>query len=389
MNPFTARLFIGMLALIPSLSPAREGQLENERHDELGSLMSAEKSMQSPGSTVSANTSATDSNLDLGAMLKPVPATAKFEDPGFIVWCGTMLRDEHGKCHLYYSRWPRALGHYAWVSHSEVAHAVADNPLGPYKFVDVALPERGANMWDGHCTHNPTVLKFGTKYYLYYMGNTGDRKITQGLNWTHRNNQRIGVAVADSPSGPWVRSNDPLIATTPGFHDALCNNNPSVTQRPDGGYLMVYKAVGDKGKPPFGGPVVHVVATSENPTGPFKKHPDPVFTKPGDAFAAEDPFIWRGKDRYWAIVKDFKGSFTGQGASLALFESADGIAWKSAAHPLVSTLNLKWADGTTMKLCKLERPQIYLEEGSPSVLFCAAAPVDDLNASFNVQIPLK
>ena len=214
-------------------------------------------------------------------MIQPVPLTAKFEDPGYIVWCGTMLRDEQGKCHLFYSRWPRALGHYAWVTHSEVAHAVADHPLGPYKFVSVALPERGKDKWDGLCTHNPTVMKFGSKYYLYYMGNTGDRKKAKDLNWTHRNNQRIGVAVADSPNGPWTRSDKPLIPTTPGFHDGLCNNNPTVTRRPEGDYLMVYKGIGDKGKTPFGGPVVHVVATSDSPTGPFKKHPNPVFTKPG------------------------------------------------------------------------------------------------------------
>ncbi len=328
-------------------------------------------------------------DYDFAKMIRPVPATAKFEDPGFIVWCGTMVRDDSGKCHLFYSRWPKALGHYAWVTSSEVAHAVSDSPLGPYKFVDVALPARGAKFWDGLCTHNPTVMKFGKKYYLYYMGNTGDGKLSQNLNWSHRNNQRIGVAVADSPSGPWTRSDKPLIDSTPGFHDALCLANPSVTQKPDGGYLMVYKAVGAKGKMPFGGPVVHVVATSDGPTGPFKKLPDPVFTAEGSTFAAEDPFIWRGPDRYWAIVKDFKGSFTKVGTSLALFESADGIKWKPAAHPLVSTLEIKYADGTTAKLMKLERPQVLLENGEPAVLFCAAAPDGKLEESFNVQIPLK
>lgn len=328
-------------------------------------------------------------DYDFSKMIQPVPPTAKFEDPGFIVWCGTMVRDEEGKCHLFYSRWPRKLGHYAWVTHSEVAHAVADQPLGPYKFVDVALPERGADKWDGLCTHNPTVLKFGKKYYLYYMGNTGDRKPGKSLNWSHRNNQRVGVAVADSPNGPWIRSDKQLIEPTPGFHDGLCLANPSVVQRPDGGYLMVYKAVGDKGKAPFGGPVVHVVATSDSPTGPFQKHPNPVFTKPGDAFAAEDPFIWRGKDRYWAVVKDFKGGFTKAGPSLALFESKNGIDWKVAANPLVSKIELKWTDGTTSKLMKLERPQIYLENGEPAVLFCAAAPDGKLDESYNVQIPLK
>jgi hypothetical protein len=329
-------------------------------------------------------------DYDFTKMIQPVPASAKFVDPGYIVWCGTAIRDDQGKYHMLYSRWPSELGHYAWVTHSEIAHAVADNPLGPYKFVSVALPARGKEFWDGLCTHNPAVVKFGEKYYLYYMGNTGDGKATKGtLNWSHRNNQRIGVAVADHPAGPWTRSDTPLIAPTPGFHDAQCLANPSVTQRPDGGYLMVYKAVADKGKQPFGGPVVHVVATSDSPTGPFKKHPDPVFTSPGSSFAAEDPYIWRGSDRYWAIVKDFNGNFTKAGTSLALFDSSDGIAWKPSTHTLVSTLELKWADGNTQKLMKLERPQLVLENGRPSVLFCAAAPTGDINKSFNVQIPLK
>jgi predicted GH43/DUF377 family glycosyl hydrolase len=328
-------------------------------------------------------------DYDFTKMIQPAPASAKFEDPGYIVWCGTMVKGDDGKYHMLYSRWPAKLGHYAWVSHSEVAHAVADHPLGPYQPTGVALPERGESFWDGLCTHNPTIVKFGKKYYLYYMGNTGDRKPGSPLNWTHRNNQRIGVAVADSPAGPWVRSDKPLIEPTPDFHDALCLANPSVVERPDGGYLMVYKAVGRQNKLPFGGPVVHVVATSDSPTGPFKKHPDPVFTHPGSSFAAEDPFIWQSEGTYWAIVKDFKGGFTHAGPSLALFRSADGFDWKPAAHPLVSKLEVRWRDGKTSALMKLERPQIYFENNQPAVLLCAAAPTNQLNESFNVQIPLK
>ncbi len=262
---------------------------------------------------------------DFAALLQPVPFAAKFADPDYYIWCGTMVRGDDGKCHLFYSRWPRKLGHYAWVTHSEVAHAVADTPLGPFRHVGVALPARGAAFWDGLCTHNPTVRRFGGKYYLYYMGNTGDGVAMKTLNWTHRNSQRIGVAVADSPDGPWQRADAPLIAPTPGFYDALCCANPSVTERLGGGYLMVYKAVGDKNKLPFGGPVLHVVAFSDSPTGPFQKQPKPVFTKENVAFAAEDPFIWTQDGRYWAIVKDNAGHFTGRGKSTALFESADGL----------------------------------------------------------------
>jgi len=328
-------------------------------------------------------------DLDLAAMVQPVPATAKFSDPDYYIWCGTMVRGDDGLCHLFYSRWPRKLGFNAWVTHSEIAHAIADNPLGPYRHKAVVLPARGQEFWDGLCMHNPTVMRFGDKYYLYYMGNTGDSVAMKGLNWTHRNNQRIGVAVADNPDGPWTRFDQPLIAPTPGFYDALCCANPSVTARPGGGYLMVYKAVGDKKPLPFGGPVLHVAATSDNPTGPFQKHPDPVFVKAGVAFAAEDPFIWSSGQLYWAVVKDMAGHFTGRGKSLALFESEDGFRWTLAKHSLVSMTEVVWEDGRRQKLNSLERPQVWLENGEPAVLFCAVAENEQRPHSFNIHIPLK
>jgi hypothetical protein len=328
-------------------------------------------------------------DLDLAAMIQSVPATAKFADPDYYIWCGTMVRGDDGVYHLFYSRWPRALGHNAWVTHSEIAHAVGSDPLGPFKHKDVALPARGKQYWDGLCTHNPTIQKFAGKYYLYYMGNTGDGQAMKTLNWTHRNNQRIGVAVADSPAGPWQRFDKPLVAPTPGFIDALCCTNPSVTRRPDGGYLMVYKAVGDKNRLPFGGPVLHAVATSDSPTGPFKKHPTPVFIKEGVAFAAEDPFVWCDGTRYLAIVKDNAGHFTGRGKSTALFESADGFDWRLAKHPLVATTEIRWADGRVQKLNSLERPQLLFEGGKPIVLLFAADEDKTRPHSYNVRIPLQ
>jgi len=330
-----------------------------------------------------------DSDPDFASMIQPVPDRAAFSEPGYHVWCGTMARDGDGVCHLFYSRWRREFGFEAWVTHSEIAHAVAGDPLGPYQFKDVALPARGSHRWDGLCTHNPTVKRFGGRYYLYYTGDTGDGRAVPGLNWIHRNNQRIGVAVADHPNGPWQRSDVPLIDVTPGFFDALCCNNPSVTDRPDGGYLMVYKAVGNRGEPPFGGPVVHVVATSGDPAGPFTKHPRPVFVKEGVHFPAEDPFIWRRRGQYFAIVKDMGGYFTGAGRSLALFESRDGFDWKLARHSLVSRTAIPWRNGTLQNLYALERPQVWFENGRPAVLFCAADTDEGHTRTFNVQIPLR
>lgn len=254
---------------------------------------------------------------DFAAMMQPVPATAKFIHPDYYIWCGTMVKGDDGKYHVFYSRWPRALGHYAWVTHSEVAHAVGDSPFGPFRHKNVALPARGKEFWDGLCTHNA-----------------------------------------------------------------------SVTRRQDGGYLMVYKCAAKKGKPPSYGPVMHMVATSESPAGPFKKHPKPIFTKQGEHFPAEDPYIWHSGGRYWAIVKDMRGVFTGQGKSTALFESADGFEWKLAAHPLVATTEITWADGRKQRLHSLERPQLFFENGKPILIMFACDEDKQRSHSFNVQIPL-
>ena len=340
--------------------------------------------------SVAAVPSATE--YDFGAMLQPVPVTAKFSDTDYNIWCGSAIKGHDGKYHMFYSRWPRRLGHLAWVTHSEVAHAVGAAPFGPWKHQDVALPARGTSFWDGSCTHNPTVLRIGNKFYLYYMGNYGDGVVKSPLNWEHRNHQRIGVAVADSPDGPWQRFDKPVlnISSDTNAPDALVVTNPSVTERPDGGVLMIYKAVGLKRALPFGGPVVHLAATAENPLGPFTKHSGEVFGAQGVMFAAEDPFIWRGADRYWAVVKDNDGHFTKRGYSLALWESADGFDWKLSSHPFVANPgSIQWTASHEDKLTALERPQLLIEDGRLVALCCAAADNKARTGSFNVQIPIK
>jgi len=320
-----------------------------------------------------------------------------FKSETWSIWGGSLVKGSDGLYHMLYSRWPKAPG-WIWVSHSEIAHAVAESPFGPFRHVDVALPPRGAAWWDGLCTHNPNVHEFDGKYYLYYMGNTGDGKILgepgrEKLNWLHRNNQRIGVAVADSPSGPWRRFDTPLIdvSADPEAWDSLMTSNPAVCRRPDGGYLMIYKAVGKKFPLPAGGPVVHMVATAESPTGPFVKHPDPVFMHEGERFPAEDPYVWYQAGKYRAIVKRMnlgkgKGRF-----SLVHYDSEDGIHWQPARFYEISERVVEWEDGEVQQFDHLERPQVYLENGEPVALLCAADVRDEhgVRHSFNIQIPLK
>ncbi len=337
-----------------------------------------------------------DTNKEFVLEFGSAPGTAVFRTDSFQVWGATLTRGNDGLYHMFYSRWLKSLGS-AWTTHSEIAHAVSESPFGPFEPKDVALPPRGAEYWDGLCTHNPTIHKFDGRYYLYYMGNTGDginySTPTKGkLNWVHRNNQRIGVAVADDPNGPWERMDVPLVDASEDTTaiDAKLVTNPSIARGPDGKYVMVYKAVGKKRPGIAGGPVVHCVATSDSPTGPFKKYPNPIFTAEGSDFPAEDPSIFYYKGKFRAIVKDMHGAFTDAGKSLVYFESDNGIDWQPSKNPLASILQVKWEDKGVEKVELLERPQVYMEDGKPAVVLCAVKTtteegVEDLR---NVQIPL-
>lgn len=337
----------------------------------------------------------TPSNLKIE--LGKISSQSVFANDSMSIWGGSVVKGEDGLYHMFYSRWPKKLG-WVWVSHSEIAHAVSNSPYGPYKFRDVALPDRGADFWDGMCTHNPTIHKFDDKYYLYYMGNTGDKKVVgepgkHKLNWLHRNNQRIGVAVADDPKGPWRRLDQPVLDVTRDDNsafDALMTSNPSVCQMTDGKILMVYKAVGKKYPPPNGGPVVHGVAIADHPLGPFKKYPDPVFTFEGERFPAEDPYIWYQNGKYRAVVKRIKHEGEKRVFSLVHYDSKNGIDWFPAKHFEISDRTVTWADGKTQQLTHLERPQVLVENGKAVALICAADTLDDHNVrhAFNLQIPL-
>lgn len=313
------------------------------------------------------------------------------------IWGGSVVKGEDGLYHMLYSRWPKNIG-WEWVNYSEVAHAVSKSPLGPYKHVDVALDERGESFWDGSATHNPTVHKMNGKYYLYYMGNFGDKKIVSvpgkaKINWMHRNNQRIGVAVADSPNGPWKRFDKPVLDITynnDDAPDALMTSNPSVCQMTDGRVLMVYKAVGKKFPMPNGGPVVHMVAIADSPTGPFVKQEKLAFEIKGERFPAEDPYIWHQDGKYRAIVKRIKHEGKKRMFSLVQYDSEDGLDWKPAKHHNISERIVQWESGREQQFTHLERPQVIVENGEAIALMCAADTlVNKVRHSFNIQIPLK
>lgn len=325
-----------------------------------------------------------------GERMLPAEKRSVFQlyDEGFLVWCGAMVKADDGKYYLYFSFWPKEKGFNAWATHSMIGYAVSDDPLGPFQYGGIALAGAGGHEWDGDCVHNPAVLKVDGKYYLYYMGNRGD-----GDFWSHRNSQRVGVAWADHPAGPFHRFDRPLIDATPGSFDSLATNNPSVAVGPDGRYYLIYKGFEDNNNPPLGGPLACGMAISDHPLGPFQKVGKPIIVNPENHWSIEDPCIWYEEDRFYALVKDFQGYFNGaEPNSTALFQSFDGIDWAPAEHPLAFHREIHWEDGSVQPLMFMERPQLLLDEsGRPAVLLCACCDANDeeKEKTFNIQIGLK
>ena len=335
---------------------------------------------------------------------KQIPETIArssiFKLDSFIVWGADMVRTDDGICHLVFSHWPKSLGFQAWVTHSMIGYATSENPEGPYTYKGVLLPPRGKEYWDGYMTHNPSIIQHNEKFYLYYNGTHGEgdwgpkKKVVGDDRWTFRMNQRVGVAVADHPAGPWERFDKPLLDV--GEYGEGLVSTPCAEVTPENKILLYFKTQ-LPGEGEFMGGVFHYPSMGDSGLGPFEKYDRPlvnkneVFPDTFFHFHIDDHEEWFQGDRYYAIVKDHDAPYlTEYGRILYLMESPDGLNWKLSNHLLVKDQSVQWDSGELIKYRRLEMPKIYKEDGVPRVLFLAALEDDDSDGhSYNIAIPLS
>lgn len=332
--------------------------------------------------------------------LLPAPRGGGFAMEGHWVWCGSVIRAEDGRYHMFASVWTKALPFWpCWVTDSQVVRAVADRPEGPYRFEQVVLPPRGKGWWDGRMTHNPTIHRSGDWYLLFYTGTTYDGPDTSerppdpwgaGRNAQARANQRIGLAIARSVEGPWQRPDQPLLEPRAGQWDGLMTTNPAPCIRPDGSILLVYKSAADQRDLLRLG-----VASAPRFDAPFRRLSDePILRFDATGDHVEDPYIWWDGDGYQLIMKDMRGGLCGERAGGVHARSLDGIAWQLSDPPKAYSRTVRWDDGTTTTQAHLERPQLLIESGRPTHLFASTsdAPVvgnpQELHRTWNMVIPL-
>ncbi len=91
--------------------------------------------------------------------------------PDHYCWGMAVIKWTDGKYHGYYARWDKKYGSAGWMTHCEIAHAVADQPQGPFKTLGVAITNRNLDGWDIVNAHNPAICIANGKIHLYYIAN--------------------------------------------------------------------------------------------------------------------------------------------------------------------------------------------------------------------------
>ncbi|ORT52409.1 glycosyl hydrolase family 43 (plasmid) [Vibrio sp. qd031] len=294
------------------------------------------------------------------------------EDPDYNVWGCSPIYGPDGKVHVFYSRWVNEANHEGWLSCCEIAHAVADDPAGPYETVDVAITGRGGDWWDAMTCHNPTIHKVGDKYVLFYMGTQDGTVYTK----------RIGMATSDTLNGPWERTDEPIIMPNPepAAWDSMCTTNPAFLHHPNGELWMYYKSwcindwehdieINDwrTTNRQYG------LAIAKDLNGPWVKQSDDALLdlrQKVQGAQSEDAYIWFEDGTFKMIMRDM--GFWNHEYGL-YFESQDGKNWGDPQIGFWDAFRYftdeqatgAWGEG------RFERPQLLIKDGIPEYIFVA------------------
>ncbi|AZQ64000.1 hypothetical protein EI427_17740 [Flammeovirga pectinis] len=305
----------------------------------------------------------------------------------YFVW-GNSVVEFDGKFHAYYSRWKAKDKFKGWLTECEIVHAVSNSSEGPFKFQNIVLESDKTRGWDINNSHNPYAIVSDGKINLYYISNDIKEQITAdngailspSSKWFDdnrkliRNSQRIGVATANHPNGPFTRQEKPVvIPDNINFKNIAVN--PSIVYN-NGIYTMIMKSDDISKKEWFR---IQLVGTSKSPTGPFTFTPKPVY----DKAQTEDACVWYDQNiKSYFMVCHVLGE-----NELALFYSANGTDWQPHERSIFMKKEFTLKDGTVWTPERVERPFVLTDKtGKPTMLYVA---VLDKNISGNIALPIQ
>lgn len=334
-----------------------------------------------------------------------IPLDSGFRLAGWHVWGSQVVMGDDGLFHMAASIYPAEFDFYEqWLFTAQIAHATSTTALGPYTFESVILPYGEDSAWD-RSVMNPKLFRApnGGPWLLYYVGSSYAGPTPGGKVPLPKNSsaaqasQRIGLATAPAPGGPYVRGRAPVLEPRAGAWDERMVSNPAVCAYGNGSsaLLMVYKGSSPAGAGTTQTRVCFGVAAAPSWDAPFVRlSDDPILPCPQNTFRAEDPTLWRDSNGFFHLIfKDFSGFYTRAGYSGAHAISKDGVIWSMTDPSLAYTTTHTWSDGVTRKQQQQERAQILLDEsgdGQPlAVFFATNTALNGSSEFWNMAMPLR
>jgi acetyl esterase/lipase len=184
------------------------------------------------------------------------------------------------KYYIWYTRMdsPKTSGYWGTIW-----YATSEDEGHTWKEQGMALGLGDEGEFDNHSVFTPNVLVHKGKYYLYY---TGVKPTPGNVNKEFEGNSTtditaIGLVVADSPDGPFVRTeNNPVleISNVASDFDSFRIDDTSLLVK-DQKIWLYYKGrsiIHGKSGP---GKTQMSVAYANTPEGPYKKHKGPLLDK--------------------------------------------------------------------------------------------------------------
>jgi len=161
--------------------------------------------------------------------------------------------------------------YYAWVSwrpvnvhvYNSVIRYITSKDGRHWELKGEALGKGPEGSWDAYGVLTPYVAQVNGRFYMFYTGSD--------INWPKGTGNSIGLAVADSPDGPWTRVSDKPVLTP--SHDKTdwdshINDDAHLIVR-DGKYWLYYKGH-PNGRPWY--QTQQGVAIADKIEGPYVKY---------------------------------------------------------------------------------------------------------------------
>eukprot|EP00040_Diaphanoeca_grandis_P023003 m.124543 g.124543 ORF g.124543 m.124543 type:complete len:368 (-) comp29065_c0_seq5:585-1688(-) len=294
------------------------------------------------------------------AWILALPSNQAFNSSQYTSWGGSVVMDDNGRYNMFVAVFANHSGLGKWTSTSEIMHAVADTPDGP--FTPTTNGPKNDGIIAGPEAHNPTIVRAndGT-WLLFSIG-------------------RSPLLVSQTIDGPWSPS--PF---------TKCNN-PAPVVIPESDTIYVY-CHGGPDLEHWGTSIGLVWAEHWNTTTwhVFANNTEDLFDGGTSLFThpVEDPFAWYSNGMFHLLMHGFRMGMVDAtvtndpsdsprcGDSYGSYARAPTPfgPWTFQENAVAYRNILKFNDSTSLALNRRERPHLFFDKnGNPTHLYNGVCP---------------